>query len=448
MLLEFRMQNFRSFYNETVFSMIASKQREHQDRLLRVGKGSTRVLPSAVVYGANASGKTNLIMGLALLREVVKEGNIKDSQENDMLAMVELYPFIHDYGKFVEPIKLEATFVQDSVEFTYGLEFRTTLGSGDVPNTRQIISEYLTADGNEIFTRTEEGVRISNATKALKYYKDTPAAKLWAILEGQINDNLDASDLFLSNAFRSVINSALAQQVIKWFDLKLSPFLSFDEGRIELALPEKAPTGRLMLRNNIMNALLRHADFGPQDVAYVLENTDQAEPRTTMRSQYRISGRPQGENIDVASELLESKGTLRILKFALPFISALRDGLVLVMDELDSSIHPDLIAGIIRIFNNPEFNKNGAQLIFNTHNPIYLDRDLFRRDQIIFVSRDRETYQSELYTLADFKTTGENRVRGDERYLRNYLSGKYGALPFVDFEGAIRAALKDLGKKG
>lgn len=132
-----------------------------------------------------------------------------------------------------------------------------------------------------------------------------------------------------------------------------------------------------------------------------------------------------------------------MLEFSFPFVQALKYGCVLVVDELDASLHPDLVAAIVSVFNNPTINKNGAQLIFNTHNPIYLNKNIFRRDQILFVEKNRETYESELYSLADFKTYGEKAVRDDERFMKNYLAGKYGAIPFVDFEAAIHQALND-----
>lgn len=448
MLLEFRIQNFRSFYREAVLSMLASKQRVHSEFLIVPENKSGYVLPSAVIYGANASGKTSLILALTLIKEMVVVGNIRQTQDNHLLSIIELFPFIHDYQKFIKPIKFEIIFLHEGIEFTYGIEFISSLRDDETPSERRIISEYLIADDVQIFSRSEKGITLAKSSKALKFYKEKPKAGLLEMLEKQINENLEATDLFLSNAFKSVVNSDLAHKAIKWFAFKLSTFINFDESKFEILVSDKTPTGEIRFNNGIMQALLKHADFGPQDVVYVIDNKENSKQKTTLRSKYYISGKPDNEAIDVLSDLFESKGTLKILKFALPFITALENGNILVIDELDSSMHPDLIAGIIRVFNNPEINKKGAQLIFNTHNPIYLNRNLFRRDQIVFVSKDKETFESEIYTLADFKTFGEKAVREDERYMKNYINGKYGALPFVDFEGAVQEALKMRSAKG
>lgn len=448
MLLEFKIKNFRSFYEESVLSMLASRQREHSEFLIMTENNTHRVLPSAVIYGPNASGKTSLILALALLKEMVLTGNIRQSQDNQLISIIELFPFIHDYQKFTEPIGLEITFLYEEMEITYGIEFKAGFKDDDMPSERKIVLEYLIVESVEIFKRTVNGITLARNSKALKFYKDKPKASLLEILEKQINENLEASDLFLSNAFKSAVNSELAHKAIRWFAFKLLTYINFDESKFAILIPDKIQKGEIRLQNGIMNALLKHVDFGPQDVAYVIDNNENSKQKTTLRSKYHISGRSGNEEIDVLSDLFESKGTLKILKFALPFISALENGNVLVIDELDSSLHPDLIAGIIKVFNNQEINTKGAQLIFNTHNPIYLNRNLFRRDQIVFIAKDRETYESELYTLADFKTYGEKSVREDERYMKNYISGKYGALPFVDFEGAIREALDVAKAKG
>jgi hypothetical protein len=448
MLLEFKIRNFRSFYNEAVLSMIASRQKEHSEFLIAHENKSGRVLPSAVIYGANASGKTSLVLALTLLKEMVMVGNIRQAQDNQLLSIIELFPFIHDYQKFIEPIEFEITFMNEDIEFIYGIKFESRLNSDEAASERKIVCEYLMANEVELFRRSVNGITLATNAKALKFYKEKPKTGLLEMLEKQINENLEATDLFLSNAFKSVVNSDLANRAIKWFVFKLSTFINFDESKLAILVPDKTPKGEIRLQNGIMHALLKHADFGPQDVEYVIDKQENAKQKTTLRSKYHIFGRPENEVIDVLSDLFESKGTLKILKFAWPFIAALENGNVLVIDELDSSMHPDLIAGIIRVFNNREINQKGAQLIFNTHNPIYLNRNLFRRDQIVFVSKDKESYASELYTLADFKTYGKNAVRDDERYMKNYINGKYGALPFVDFEGAIREALEMTSAKG
>ena len=105
------------------------------------------------------------------------------------------------------------------------------------------------------------------------------------------------------------------------------------------------------------------------------------------------------------------------------------------MDEFDASLHPEIVKGIIALFHDSDFNTEGSQLIFTTHNPIYLNNKIFRRDQIAFVEKDRINFQSSVYTLADF---GSTDVRNDENYLINYFKGKYSSLPYIDFSSLFK----------
>ena len=132
----------------------------------------------------------------------------------------------------------------------------------------------------------------------------------------------------------------------------------------------------------------------------------------------------------------ESYGTIRFVNEFPLIIRALLQGATLVMDEFDASIHPMALMNIINIFHNDEINKNHAQLIFNTHNPIFLDASLFRRDEIKFVERDEETNYSVHYALSDFKTA--NGVRKGEDYMNNYFVNRYGAIREVDFSPILK----------
>jgi AAA15 family ATPase/GTPase len=449
MLLEFKIRNFRSFYQETVLSMLASpRQRAHDDFLIKTD--GYRILPSAVIYGPNAGGKTSIIMGLKFLKTIIDTGNIRKQKDQLLSEMVELFPFIHDYRKYSEPVHLEVTFLLDGIEYSYGLSLEARWESfddvGDVK--RAIASEYLSVDQKAIFMRKYNQVTLVKDKKTFNFYPEKTTVGLLETLERQINANLETTDLFLCGAFKSVVNSGLAGKVIRWFQEKLFPILDFDESQLVLKIPENYTNRKFIFRNQVMQAMLQHADFGPQDIRFVVDNGGDLEQNTQLRSRYQIFGNPFGKGLDIESELLESKGTIKMLEFSFPFVQALKLGSVLVVDELDASLHPDLVTALVSVFNNPTINKNGAQLIFNTHNPIYLNKNIFRRDQILFVEKNRETYESELYSLADFKTYGEKGVREDERFMKNYLSGKYGAVPFVDFEAAVYQALNDQEGEG
>lgn len=444
MLLEFKMKNFRSFYEETILSMLAApRQRVHEDFLIKTD--SYRILPTVVIYGPNASGKTSIVMALQFFKYIIESGNIRKQKDNLLSEMVEVFPFIHDYQRYSEPVEFEITFLLEEVEFVYCLAFKSRLDfdNNKSESNRLIVKEVLTIDQKEIFRRNDHQIILSKDKKALKYYPKKNTDRLLETLENQINANLEPTDLFLCGAFKSVINNELASKVIRWFNEKLITILSFDDSELNLKLPEQFTNRKYIISNQVMQAMLRHADFGPQDIRFVIDNEADSEQNTQLRSRYRISGSPYGKGLDIDSEILESKGTIKMLEFSFPFVQALKYGRILIVDELDASLHPDLVSAVVSIFNNPSINKKGAQLIFNTHNPIYLNKNIFRRDQILFVDKNRETYESQLYSLADFKTYGENAVRDDERFMKNYLAGKYGAIPFVDFEAAVYQALNE-----
>ena len=135
----------------------------------------------------------------------------------------------------------------------------------------------------------------------------------------------------------------------------------------------------------------------------------------------------------VDSEKIESLGTLRLISLMPVMLLAMARGAVLVIDELDASLHPMIVMNLLSVFHNDSANRKGAQLIFNTHNPIYLNRRLLRRDEIKFVERDKDTKSSILYALSDFRANGEVSVRKTSDYMKNYFVNRYGAIEDVDF---------------
>ncbi|MBR3316309.1 MAG: ATP-binding protein [Atopobiaceae bacterium] len=144
-----------------------------------------------------------------------------------------------------------------------------------------------------------------------------------------------------------------------------------------------------------------------------------------------------GELLGIDADLIESLGTLRLISLLPGIVTALRRGSALAMDELDASLHPTVVMNLISAFHNDEVNRNGAQLIFNTHNPIYLNNKLIRRDEIKFVERDKDDKSSSLYALSDFRANGSASVRKTSDYMRNYFINRYGAIEDIDFTDTL-----------
>ena len=180
---------------------------------------------------------------------------------------------------------------------------------------------------------------------------------------------------------------------------------------------ENNPQKDFFAWNKILDGFVKNADFGPQGIAF---KSSKSEDKESSNMELVSIYKYHDENIVIPAELMESRGTLKLVDFAIPFEKLFKSGGIFVLDEFDAAIHPELIKGILALFNDSELNKAGAQLIFTTHNPIYLNNKIFTRDQIRFVEKDTDSYESVIYSLADF---GAEEVRNDHNYLINYFKG-------------------------
>lgn len=427
MLIDYKFSNFRSFKETTNLSMIASRQTTLKDNLIR--EYDLRIVPSAVIYGANASGKSNIIMSLAVMKDIVISGSLESSYAN--LMNLELYPFA--YQEIEKPMKFEIDFISSGKRFEYGFAIEI---SGFKKAKRAIVSETLSYIDKKkqrisIYSRDRFRVNINKDKKALSLIEFDE--KLLKEFEKKINENIDETELFLSRAFKSTISNEVADIVIDFFKEELVVVSDFTLKKTNLTLSiEDSPKKDFLAWNKILDGFVKNADFGPQGIAFKSSKTEEKESSNMeLVSIYKY----HDQNYVIPAELMESRGTLKLIDFAIPFENLFVSGGVFVLDEFDAAIHPELIKGIIALFNDNDINKAGAQLIFTTHNPIYLNNKIFRRDQIRFVEKDSDLYESAVYSLADF---GSEEVRNDHNYLINYFKGNYGALPFIDFSKLLK----------
>ena len=418
MLLSFEFSNFRSFKDRTTLKMKAGSQTTFNDRLIR--SDNNRILPAAVIYGANASGKSNVILALECFRNIVISGNLRP----DNLPNLEFYPFAHDIDH--DPIHFAIDFINKNKHFKYELDIMTEKLT---PGTRKIVYESLsliTKTGTEIslFTRSEKDIIISSTKQALS--KMNIKKQFIENISDNLNANIDSNTLFLTGGFKSIINGEIVDNVTDFFAEKLIIINDFSSGKASLEIKGKDIVNDIKVWNDVLDAFVKAADCGPQKMCYWHDNRDD-DNELHLYSSYTIDNNRQ---ILIPANLMESRGTLKMIDFAMLFQEIFEDGGILVMDEFDNALHPEIVKGIISLFSDQDLNKNGAQLIFTTHNPIYLNNKIFRRDQIIFIEKDPQSYHSVLYTLADF---GSEEVRNDENYLINYFKGKYSSMPYIDF---------------
>jgi len=437
MLLRFTFENFRTFRDKTTLSMIASPQTTHNHILIR--ESSHRILPAAILYGANANGKSNIVLAMQTLCAIVRNGTIS-RVNNSVLSTLELFPFVHDGNS--EPISLEIEFIENGTQFIYRIVFR--VDPLNQRGQRSIEEEALflvtqKKKNVKLFLRTKDNVELGYDKPALEClgHNDT---EILQKLVANIVHNMDEVTLFLAGGFKSTISKSIADIIINYMDNKVFPELDLsvmELDRITLQTDENTPTGNWMLRNELFDIISKAADFGPQVIGLLPKETNTLEMHELeLGSIYECR---DFKNI-IPSSLMESAGTTRFLYFALRLQEVLSLGGVFLIDEMDNSIHPEITKAILAIFCNPDINKHGAQLVFTSHNPIFMDRDLLRRDQILFVEKDPDTYKSSLYALSDF---GSVSVRNDQDFIKNYFKGRYGRLPYIDLEGILTAAMEE-----
>lgn len=467
MLLEFRLSNFKSFRHENSLSMVASPQRDHNDSLIRRAKDPKRVLPVYAIFGANACGKTNLISALKLFRDLVMEGSFIKAGSNAWIQNKAILRFLYDGN--ADPVTMGVTFINGDKSYEYDIEIDI-----DSSGSFFLSLETLVVEGREVFIRKGDIIEFGaqyreeiNAKEIIDInfkdikieefsYKNNEVVKhhKWDKEDENIqqkkykdlinifmtyksSSTLDKTELYLTRGFKYFIDRKTAETVEAWFSESLQLYFDMENTSVEYNSETDSEQAIKLL-----NTFLRMADFGKQQVSVVKTQLGDEE-KYVLYSQYTS----RNTSISLPSEFIESKGTLRLFGYLLPFVDALKQGKTLVIDELDASLHPFVLAKIVEIFMDTEINQNGAQLIFTTHSAILLDSSLMRRDSLAFVEKDTDSFESVLYTLADFKTSGVKRVRNDESYLRNYLDGKYGALPNINLSETVRQALSEYVKK-
>ena len=414
MLVEFHVENFRSLRDEQVLSLVASRDKtlEPTHTIETSLKAVPRLLRCAAIYGANASGKSNLIKALQYMRGVVIE-SATVIQPGQSYAV---QPFRLDAASASQPSQFEVTFILEGVRYQYGFSM----------TAQRIMSEHLLV--YKAFKPQRWFDRHFDESTGKDVYDFGPGLKgpknLW---EGATRPNA----LFLSMAVQ--LNSEALRPVFGWFADGL------------VILNEQAQIGPQVSIQMLKQAegrkqicdFLSAADISIADIEVVTRKVpgqalhfDLVAGKTEVRSEemeeHQLRFSHVTEHGKAVFDLMdESNGTRSLLLLAGPVMDILRKGLTLVIDELDTSLHTLLVRELVRLFHCPDVNTGGAQLIFTTHDTSLLDAPgLFRRDQIWFVEKDRDQ-ASALVSLSDFSP------RKNEALERGYLTGRYGAVPFL-----------------
>ena len=291
--------------------------------------------------------------------------------------------------------------------------------------TGNISGEMETANENQ-----KEKLEInipSCITKFMNSSIKNVTEQLLEISESSLNHD----ELFLNNGFKNIFAKNLVSLIQNWFDKKFIVIMRSDSIKIMRKFSDKNEN-TIYVEKTLTDA---SKIFGINSNALGYKLTSDGD-ETVLCSIFN------DKKAIIPAEQFESYGTVRFINEFPLVMNALTNGGTLVMDEFDASIHPMALMNIINIFHNDEININKAQLIFNTHNPIFLDASLFRRDEIKFVERD-DANHSIHYALSDFKTA--NGVRKGEDYMNNYFVNRYGAIKEVDFSPVIEQVIRENG---
>ena len=410
----------------------APKQKDLEYSILehKIGNKTYKGLCSAIIYGPNASGKTNIISAMDVFKEIVLKGNIRNSDElrspNISEGKLELIP--NNLNRYPKPTKFYIRFVEGELLVEYELKIDLGLFL-DRNYQRKIEFESLRINDKTIYERTDR-IEFFNL-KSIEKYLITEFRENEDSAKAIARNNLNETELFLTNGFKMMFSSKIVSFILEWFEEKFIVIYRADAAEIKSKL-DNTEGGKIFI-NRTTNDAAKLFGINSNALGYVVPE-DGREPQ--LCSIFKDNG------VAIPAKHFESYGTVRFINIFPLILKALVEGSVLVMDEFDANIHPMALMNIINIFHD-DINKKNAQLIFNTHNPICLNANIVRRDEIKFVERDDETHLSAHYSLSDFKTSGSNGVRKADDYLKHYFLGRYGAVKDIDFYDLFETLIKD-----
>lgn len=419
MIYEFTFKNYRSYRDETSLSFVSQKVSEHEKTL--IDAIDEKLVPVCSIYGPNGGGKSSVLMALRYMASLV------------VAPFIGLQTNISSKKKNGEPIDMQeiAQKWQDTPKREYYMwdnkckdeasEFSILFQRGDCKYRyeisvlhNEIVTEslYVQHRGEEpegIFEREGEDIALSEKIE----------------LPGTPNVNRNLPLLVYLGTLMDI--SEIDETILFFFSIN---YINFDSVYRET----RYPISRILKRKNRILNLVQNMGINIGDIR---AEYDEGHKVKKVYTSHILSDGSLSEEIDF---LKESGGTRKIFCMIDDLLNSIDNGELTVIDEMDAKLHPLLVRSIINLYTNPNINKKGAQLLFTSHDITSMNNDVFRRDEIWFAALNDEN-QSLLYSLAEFKKEGGNKVRKDETYGKQYLEGRYGADPFlrkiIDWESLL-----------
>ena len=411
MLLQFYFSNYRSFEGEGILDMRASGSNELSSHIRNTL--NEKVLPVTAIYGANASGKSSVFEAFQFMALCVLESLSfsDDNKKNPYKLKVDSFKFSDSRDK---PSEFEINYIdkKGKKELYYNYGFKID-NSG-------ILEEYLASNTKTGVKRNEEYTYIFKREKSQKLYLDSSIEKFRENLEISLKDKT----LLVSLGAKLNINEFI--RVRTWFiNAEVINFSNSLYGVfLENTLPDNIIESEEVRKNLV--SFINSFDDSIIDIEVekisAIDESDSDNYRV-----FTVHKSDKETSVARISMNEESSGTKKMFSLYQTLLDVLEKGTVFFADELDIKLHPLLMRNILLTFTDKEKNSNNAQLIFTTHNTIYMDMNLLRRDEIWFVEKDNGV--SNLYSLDDIRNEKGEKVRKDSNYEKHYLLGNYGAIP-------------------
>ncbi|EQD26622.1 abortive infection protein [mine drainage metagenome] len=413
MFIGFSVKNFRSLRDKQTLSMVSSTDRSHvETHTIKTNVRSVpRVNRAGVVYGANASGKSNLIFALITMRNLVLHSTMLDGVRAEQYT-----PYRLERSSAGEPTEFEVVVLLDGIRYRYGFSY-------DAQRIRdEWLIVYKTGKGQSWFERRWNDVKGEHEWAPFSSYF-SGAKETW-------RQATRPGALFLTTAIQ--LNNEQLRPLWNWFaDGLVIVNWSGALGIGQTLQRMDDPAFKARALNLLRGADLHLADIEVEHVpghqmALKLEAGKTLEVSTSLQNLpvVKYVHRLEGEDAVALDGRFESAGTQRLLSCIGPILDVLEAGTLLVVDEFDSSLHPMVVRFVLHLFHDPDVSKHGAQLWMTTHDTSLLDTELLRRDQVWFVDKD-ERQASRLYPLTDFSP------RKGEALEKGYLRARYGGVPFI-----------------
>lgn len=414
MLIQFRYKNFKSFRDDTILDFSATKITEHSDRVVQIG--NEKILPTAAIFGANASGKSNVIEAFRFMTTYVIESFAFGGEGDDKKSKTKKLkqtPFLFDKSSRDAESSFEVYFVSSEEAGYKSYNYGFTLDQAG------IVEEWLNAKSKTarsyktVFYRNRDELDLSGLpTKSQEILRIT----------------LEPETLIVSLGAKLKISKLKC--IRDWFfDTN---FTNFGNPIENVFLSSLIPDGFADDKQVQKKVVDYFATFDPSIVGFnveVIKSDDEDSRHVKIDALHKIIGSDELASIPLEEE---SDGTLKMFALYPALQDTLESGGVLFVDELNARLHPLLVRGFLITFLNPITNPNHAQLVFTTHDSWQLSNNLLRRDEIWFTEK-APSGVSTLYSLADFVDEDGTKIRKDESYEKNYLLGKYGAIPTLKY---------------